>query len=162
MGAEEAIVVLAVHARGRACAVHIADVIEVMRPLPIERMPGVPPFLLGMSMIRGFATPVIDLGMLIGSEDETAGTRFVTMLAGNRIVALRVDDVIGTLRLGTAKLSLLPPIFDGAGESVVERLGVLDGHLLALLQSARLLPNDFQMTGQEADAATDSQGGPTS
>ena len=90
--------VLLVRAGSCVLAVGIADVSETFRPLPIEPLQGVPPFVRGVAIIRGLATPVVDLGALLGSGGGAIG-RFVTVRAGGRQLALAVESVLGVRAL---------------------------------------------------------------
>ena len=65
----------------RLCAVPLAHVVETMRPLPVERIAGMPSFVRGVSIIRGVPTPVVDLGVVLGTPGEAA-ERFVTLRLG--------------------------------------------------------------------------------
>jgi purine-binding chemotaxis protein CheW len=82
---------LVVRVQTRACAVSLTHVIEIMRPLPIEAIAGMPPFVLGVSIIRGTPTPVVDLGLILGAPGSGA-ERFVTLRLGQRQVALSVGS----------------------------------------------------------------------
>jgi purine-binding chemotaxis protein CheW len=113
-------------------------VIETMRPLPVEPLRGAPPFVLGISIIRGAPTPVVDAAALIGATGSTP-RRFVTIRTGTRIGALAVDAVIGVHAL--ASLAALPPLLDAARD-VAAAIGTLDAELLVVLDTARLVPDD--------------------
>ncbi len=52
-----------------------------MRALPIVPLDQMPASTLGMSTIRGTATPVVDVGALLGNSRSAPG-RFVTEVAG--------------------------------------------------------------------------------
>jgi purine-binding chemotaxis protein CheW len=125
-------------AGARRCALRLVDVRETMRPLPAVPVAGAPAFVLGAAVIRGAPTPVVDLAALLG--DRAGGiTRFVTVDAGGRRVALAVDAVRGIEEIDRAALAELPPLLAGFGDAVIA-LGAVDGALLALLESAALLP----------------------
>jgi purine-binding chemotaxis protein CheW len=131
---------------GSRCAVPLAHVVETMRRLPIAPIAGAPPSVLGIATIRGEAVPVIDLGRLLGGEDATATTagRFVTLHigveAGDRRVALVVDAVEGVRDLAGEPTGALAPLLREAAAEVVAEVGRLDGDLLFVLRSARLVP----------------------
>jgi purine-binding chemotaxis protein CheW len=140
MGAEgHAALVLVVGTR--SYAVPLGLVRETMRPLPIEPLAGVPPFVRGLSIIRGVPTPVIDLGGLLGAPAERA-QRFVTVQAGERQVALVVDSVLGVRSLASAAFGALPPLLQGAPAEAIEAVGTLDAQLLLVLRASRLVPDD--------------------
>src|SRR5262245_22426163 len=53
--------VVLVRARSWTCALRIEDAIEIMRPLPIQPLAGVPDFVRGLAIVRGKVLPVLDL-----------------------------------------------------------------------------------------------------
>jgi purine-binding chemotaxis protein CheW len=134
---------LILRAGGRVCAVNLADVEETMRPLPVEPLPAMPPFLRGCAVIRGGPVPVLDLGVLVGSPDVVPPTRFVTVRAASRRIALSVDAVCGTRPLNPSLLDGMPALLQGARAGFIESVGSLDQQLLLLLQAARLVSDDL-------------------
>jgi len=126
---------------GRLCAFDVAHVVETMRPLPVEPMPGAPPFVTGLSLVRGTPTPVIDLAAWMGLA-STPPKRFVSVVAGARHVALAVTAVIGVRALDPEQLQTVPPLVREAAAEHVQLVGTLDADLLLVLSAARLLPDD--------------------
>lgn len=131
--------VLLVRAGSRRCALRAVDVVEAMRPLPMEPPGNAPEFVLGVAVIRGRPVPVVHLGQLLGDRADGGTARFVCLRVGERQVALAVDEVIGLRPLDPLSLGELPPLLSG-GSRAVEALGTLDAQLLLLLESARILP----------------------
>jgi len=131
---------LLVRAAGRLCAVPIAHVVEVMRALPVEPIPGAPSFVPGLAIIRGAPMPVVDLGLLTGGR--SASGRFVTLRLGDRRAALAVDAVVGVRAVDACLLQELPPLLRDAGAEVVDAIGVIDTELLVSLRAGRLVPED--------------------
>jgi purine-binding chemotaxis protein CheW len=113
-----------------------------MRPQPVERLVGTPPFILGASIVRGSVVPVVDLGAVVGATDAGPPARFVTIRLGDRTAALAVSLVVGVRDLDTARLEQMPPLLGGANADVVQAMGTLDEHLLVVLRASRLLPED--------------------
>lgn len=126
-------------AGGRLCALPIGQVVETMRPQPIELLPGAPPFVSGLSIIRGVAVPVLDVARVLGAEPVRA-TRFVTVLVGERQVAFAVDRILGVREIPGPLLAELPPLLRDAGADLVSAIASLDAVLLLVLSSARLAP----------------------
>ena len=64
------------------CALRLDEVIETMRPLDVQPLAGTPAFVLGISVLRGVPTPVIDVARLLsggsgaqeGAESGVAGS----------------------------------------------------------------------------------------
>lgn len=134
--------VLLVRARSWTCALPIRDVVETMRALPVRQVAGAPPFVRGLAIIRGSMLPVVSLGTLLGAAGEATGRRFVTVRAGEgRLAALEVNEVLGARHIDTAALDVMPPLLSEALPDLVERLGALDGQILAVLKAATLLPD---------------------
>jgi purine-binding chemotaxis protein CheW len=134
--------VLVVGVKERFCALPLGHVVETMRPLPVERLNGMPPFVTGVAIIRGFPTPVVDLGALLGASSESV-QRFVTVRTGEKQVALSVEAVLGVRDLGgAAALQDLPPLLRNASQELVAMIGTLDEKLLFLLREGWELPEE--------------------
>lgn len=135
--------VLVVAVGTRSCAIPLAHVAETMRPLPIEPVPGTPPFVRGVSVVRGVPIPVIDLRALLENNDVSpAYGRFVTLRVDDRSVALGVNEVIGVRTLDTGQLQELPHLLRDVATGTIEALGVRDARLLLVLRAARIVPDD--------------------
>jgi purine-binding chemotaxis protein CheW len=133
------ILVVGVHTH--VCALPLMQVIETMRPLPVEPIAGVPSFVRGVSIIRGVPTPVVDLGALVGMPGGVAG-RFVTLRVDERQVALSVDTVLGVHHLDSSTIQKLPPLFQKVSKDVIEAMGTLDTQLLVVLRQGWALPDE--------------------
>ncbi len=122
---------------------------ETMRPLPLSPLRDGPPFVLGLSLVRGVSVPVVDLGALLGrGEQEEPFRRFVTLEVDGRGVALAVESVENVVTLKTSDFTALPPLFSRAAGEAVEALALHDSALLLVLRASRLVP----------DAPLDAQG----
>lgn len=128
-------------AGGRLCALPVTAIAETLRPLPVQPSPAAPDFVAGVTMLRGVPAPVIDVAKLLGSASDTWG-RYLSLRAGQRSVALAVEEVLGLRDLLPEQFHALPPLLDDASQSV-GRLGELDGELLLVLREAHLLPESI-------------------
>lgn len=108
-----------------------------MRRCPVERVEAAPRFTLGVALIRGENVPVVDAGELLAGQAST-GERFVVLRVAERRVALAVDAVAGAQRIDAGQLERLPPLLADAGE-LVQAMAVLDGRLVEVLESGRLI-----------------------
>jgi purine-binding chemotaxis protein CheW len=134
--------------RALHCVLPLAQVAETMRPLPITALPGMPPSVLGVSLIRGHPTPVVDAARLLDGERLDA-TRLVLLKTGERRVALLVDDVSGIRSFPPDSVHELPPLIDDSNSGLISALGRADAGLLLVLRTARLVPEE---TWAELDA----------
>jgi purine-binding chemotaxis protein CheW len=110
-----------------------------MRPLPLEHVADTRDFVRGMSIVRGEPVPVVDARRLLDGSDAAPGGRLVTLRVGARSVALHVDEVLGVRIIAPELLQEVPPLLGDASDARTA-LGALDGRLLELLDTARLLP----------------------
>jgi purine-binding chemotaxis protein CheW len=128
-------------------ALALKDVRETMRPLPVEPLVGTPPFVLGLALIRGFPTPVVDAGTLIGPSTASSPilspspARFVSLKLDGRTAALAVDAVLDVRSLPPETLSNMPPFLFAGDAQLVSIMGAIDSKLLLVLEAARLIPD---------------------
>jgi purine-binding chemotaxis protein CheW len=139
----------------RWCALQRGDVIETMRMLPVVPLAGAPAYVLGVALIRGASTPVVDAGRLLFpvGEDETSEeppTRLVTVRSGGHVVALAVSELAGIRALDKDSLATMPPLVREA--SAIESIEVLDSRLLLVLRAGRLLPEGFALPALDESA----------
>jgi purine-binding chemotaxis protein CheW len=123
-----------------------------MRPLPVERVSGAPAYVAGLAVIRGVAVPVVEMSRWLGgaaiARDTTGATggssaRFVTVRAGEHVVALAVDAVVGIRTLAATALHDLPSLLSEADSDAIASVGTLDAELLLCLRAARLVPREW-------------------
>jgi purine-binding chemotaxis protein CheW len=121
------------------CALPLANVVEIMRALRVEPVAGAPPFVRGLSVIRGAPTPVVDIAHLFGGCTAPS-RRWVTVKTGTRVVALAVDSVLGVRSVVTASnTEPLPPLLREAMSDMVSVIRRLDADLLMFLNTARIV-----------------------
>ncbi len=133
---------LLIRAGSHNCALHVSDVVETMRPLPIEPLSGAPAGICGLCLIRGAPVPVVHLAELLGDDTPGSWTRFVSVRAGHRTVALAVDAVLGISDVPALRLRAMPPLLQSARPESIEAIGSLDAELFLVLKSASLVPAD--------------------
>lgn len=138
-------VALVFRARDRLCALPVAHVTETMRPLPVDHLAGMPSFVMGVSLIRGVPTPVVDAGALLGESTDRVSARLVVIRAGERRVALAVEEVLGVRALSGVTLQELPPLLGEPSGLTVAAVGTLDAELLVVLRAARVVPESTWM-----------------
>lgn len=130
---------LMVRTGAHTCALPLSGVMEIMRPLPVEPLAGAPPMVRGLSVIRGEPVPVLDLATMLG-ENGGSCTRFVTVRAGVRRVALAVELVLGVREFAPSVLHAMPPLLGEAAADLVEALSTLDAELFLVLKTSSMAP----------------------
>lgn len=134
--------IFVVRSGSRLCAFPLDHVIETMRPLAIEPIRDLPPFVRGLSVIRGLAVPVVDLSVILGESDKVPASRFVLLRLGERRVAIAVSEVLGLRQFEGSTLRSFSPLLEEAFADLVTALQVRDRELLIVLESARLVPEE--------------------
>lgn len=134
--------ILVVRVARHTCALDLAHVIEIMRPLPVSPVAGAPEIVLGLAIIRGAPVPVVDFAALFGAEGGPC-TRWVLVRAGDRRVALAVDEVPGIHALSHSALNAMPPLLQGAAAGALDTIGTLDSELLFVLKSAGIVGEEL-------------------
>ena len=132
---------LAFRAGSLLCALRLDEVVETMRPLVVQPLAGTPPFVPGVSIMRGVAVPVIDVSRLLGGG-EAAVTRFVAVRTERGPVALATGPVLGIRPTVTANAAHHTGLLGAAPARLVAAIGTVDTEPLIQLQSMRLVPDD--------------------
>ena len=121
-------------------AIPLESVTEVMRVLPLEPLAGAPPYVRGLSIIRGAPVPIVDIGLLIGNRPTQSG-RMVTLKVLDRVVAIQVETVLGIHAFTGDTFRQLPPLLRDVASETVTAISSLDAELLLALHTARLVPD---------------------
>jgi len=125
----------------RLCGVPLEHIDEIMRPLAIVPLAGAPSFVLGAAVIRGRPVPVLDAQSLLGLP-RSPPSRFITLKAGQRTVALAVSAILGVRSVAPEALGDLPPLLQPGGE-LLAAIGSLDDQLLLVLRTSFLVPDSL-------------------
>jgi len=143
---------LSMNIGGSKALLPLVSVREVLRPQPLTPPATPAPGLLGVALIRGEPSPVLDLRVLLGMPAAHGPTRLVDLRVGARRVALAVDGVEGVVQVDPGALRDLPPLLRDAAHDALGAIVVRDGALASVLSEGRL----WEAAGGEAARA---QGG---
>jgi purine-binding chemotaxis protein CheW len=141
---------LIARARAAHCAMPLAHVVEIMRPLPIDPIAKAPSFMLGVAVVRGRATPVIDCGAFLQERALAAHTRWASVRCGDRSAVLAFEAILGVRELPVHGDDL-PPLLSGAPSELLSGLALLDRSLLLVLHGSRLVPDEVWQTFESRD-----------
>lgn len=137
-------------------AIPVEHVGETLPPLPVTQLADVPPYVLGVAILRGNATPIVDLNRLLTpatAQSAGAPRRFVSVHVGPRTLGLAVEEVIGVRALPEAVLAEVPPLVHAIDSAYLSSMGALDAGIVLLLEASRLLPESTWATLAAAGAA---------
>jgi purine-binding chemotaxis protein CheW len=121
-------------------ALRICDVREIILPGAAVRVPQAPPYVRGLTNLRGEVIPVVDLRLRLGmpAAENTPDTRIIVVNIGGKTLGLSVDSVSEVLRTAP-ELILPPPAIVGERREYIAGLLKLEGRLLIVLDLERLL-----------------------
>ncbi len=128
----------------RAYAIPLRLVDEVLPIVPAEPVPGGPPWLLGMAMLRGKLVPLIDGGLRLGDAAVpcTMNARTVLLLPAAcdppMTVALRVQRVRGVGEADPDSAGSHPGLVNAAG-GAIGAVTPSDGGTLTFIDAGSLL-----------------------
>ena len=121
--------------------VDILKVQEIIRMMPITKVPNAPAFVEGVINLRGKVIPVIDMrkrfGMVATAHDSH--TRIKVMDLQGQIVGFVVDAVCEVLRIKESTVEPPPAVVAGIGSEYMRGVGKLEDRLLILLDLDKLL-----------------------
>jgi purine-binding chemotaxis protein CheW len=139
---EATITALVFRAGPLLCALRLDEVIETMRPMETLPLAGTPPFVLGISVLRGVPTPVIDLCRLLGGGRCEDPQRYVTVRTERGAVAMATGPVLGIRAVDADEAGGHPALLGGAAGRLVAGVGTIGAEPLLLVQSMRAVPDE--------------------
>lgn len=123
------------------CAMRLDEVVETLRPLETQPLAGTPAFVLGISVLRGVPTPVIDVARLLGGGAGTV-ERFIAVRTERGAVALATGAVLGIRSVDASATGGHPALLGARSSRLVAGVGVVGTEPLLLLQSMRTVPDE--------------------
>ena len=121
--------------------VDILRVQEIIRMMPITKVPKAPSFVEGVINLRGKVIPIIDMRRRFGMEANVHNeqTRITVMDLQGQVVGFVVDAVREVLRIKESTVEAPPQVVAGVGSEYLKGVGKLDDRLLILLDLDKLL-----------------------
>lgn len=121
--------------------VDILKVQEIIRMMPITKVPNAPQFVEGVINLRGKVIPVIDMRKRFGMAgcQRDNNTRIMVMDLQGQVVGFVVDAVSEVLRIPESTVEAPPAVVAGIGSEYMRGVGKLQDRLLILLDLDRLL-----------------------
>lgn len=124
--------------------VDILKVQEIIRMMPITKVPNAPYFVEGVINLRGKVIPVIDMRKRFGmaATEHDSQTRIKVIDLQGQVVGFVVDAVREVLRIKESTIVPPPAVVAGVGSEYMRGVGKLEDRLLILLDLDKLLSEE--------------------
>ncbi|NOZ26148.1 MAG: purine-binding chemotaxis protein CheW [Nitrospirae bacterium] len=153
---EPEIVLLCFRLGSETHAFRLRDVQEIAHPPAVTPVPGTPPYVRGLSSLRGKMLPIIDLKarLNITPDDErppaaerAAQRAKVIIVRGPKgPIGVHADGIIGVRRMPEADLSPAPAHIDEEEARFIEGVVISEGTFVTVLRAEEALT--FKITGR--------------
>jgi len=122
----------------------IASVESIIKMQPITSMPQAPDFIEGVSNLRGYVLPVIDLRKRFGlpAVEATKDTRIVVVYMGSAKVGMIVDGVSQVLRISGEAVEPPPSMITTVNSAFIKGIAKIEDQLVILLDLEKVLSQD--------------------
>jgi purine-binding chemotaxis protein CheW len=121
--------------------VDIAAVEGIIKMQPITVVPHAPPFVVGVTNLRGAVLPVMDLRKRFGlpAQAETKDSRIVTVVMGSLKVGIVVDGVSEVLRIPDEAIEPPSPLVTTVETTFLQGIAKVAERLIILLDLSKVL-----------------------
>ena len=122
-------------------AVEILSVQEIIRPTEITRVPKAPPFVKGVSNLRGSIIPIIDSHTRLGLSEgiqKAETNRVIICRNEDTPIGLTVDYVSEVLSLSADNIEI-PQVMNHLDKHFIKGIGKVDDRLLIILDLKNVL-----------------------
>jgi purine-binding chemotaxis protein CheW len=126
--------------------INIAMVESIIKMQAITQLPHTPPYVKGVTNLRGSVLPVIDLRIrfALDTQEDTRQTRIMIVTMGNIKAGIIVDGVSEVLRISDENIEPLPPMINSIDSAFLKGIARLENRLIILLELSRVLNLDEQ------------------
>jgi purine-binding chemotaxis protein CheW len=132
-------------------AIPVQCVREIVGPLPVTRVPSMPPHVLGVINLRGKVIPLADLRIKIGIDAHDHGARtciVVVQLKSGLQLGLVVDSVSEVLQIAAQEFDRSTNV--GSGGQGVVGLAKVRNHIKILIDVEQLLHEESEALSSAA------------
>jgi purine-binding chemotaxis protein CheW len=123
------------------CALSLGEVIETMRPLATRPLVGTPPYVRGLTILRGAPAPVIDMTRLLTGV-ETTVDRYVAVRAGHGPIVCATGPVLGVRQVHVEPPEGPAALLSGVSRTLIAAVGTVGTEPLLLLHSIAAVPDE--------------------
>ncbi|TGK18673.1 purine-binding chemotaxis protein CheW [Leptospira fluminis] len=121
--------------------IDILHIHEILKPVPITRIPNVESSIMGVINLRGEIIPIMDLKELfdIGYSDVLPTTRIIVVVNGEKRAGLLVDSVKQVVKIHKEKISEADSELTVSYSELIESVSQFEETLVLNLDLSRLI-----------------------
>lgn len=126
---------------GQRYIFRIERIQEIVIPTALTRLPEVPPYVEGVTNLRGLIIPIVNLRLLFGlaAKAMDTETRTIVVNVGPRTIGCTVDSVLRVMRVAPDQIQRTPDGVMAGGRRYVEGFARVGDDLFILLDVDQLL-----------------------
>jgi purine-binding chemotaxis protein CheW len=134
--AEEVIEILTFTLLKQEFAFRVSQLDEILRYQWTTRIPQIPPYVIGVTSLRGKVIPIIDLKLKLAltehSPDNNKG-KMLIVKGPKGPIAVTVDRVIGVVRIGESQILPPPSHLSEAELKFIEGIAVVEKRFVSII-----------------------------
>lgn len=124
---------------GQEYSIPIIKVQEIMNTPAITAMPQSPPYVKGVTNLRGRIISIIDIGQLMGIPDVTIGDKVIVLSSGRTSFGILVDAITGVIEIDGNSVESTDNIMSTHIDQV-SGIAKVGDKLLTMLDPKKLIP----------------------
>ena len=150
---------------GGEFAVDIMEIMEIIRPQKITKVPKSPAFVEGIINLRGRIVPVLEMRGRFGSaaSGNPKHARIIIVKAEDSLFGVVVDEVSEVMYLSRDLIDRTPDVVKGADAEYIKNVGKVGDRLILILDTGKLLTKEEIMelrdVGGQVEASEQGQEG---
>src|SRR4030067_554621 len=130
------------HLNNNEYMIPILRVREIITMPSITVLPNLPPYIKGITNLRGSVIPVVNLKNLLNSNGSNETGRVVIVISAGKITfGIIVDGITGVVKVDEANIEA-PEKIISSNADLLEGVAKLDNRLIVLLNTKKILPVD--------------------
>ena len=129
---------------GQEFAIPIRHVVDIINVQPVTRVPSCPPFVRGITNLRGKVIPIIDMRLRFGKEEQEYDDRtcIIVVELDDISVGLIIDSVSEVITLGDDDIAPPPSFNHVSGARFVAGIGKTENGIKLILDCGAVLDNN--------------------
>jgi purine-binding chemotaxis protein CheW len=150
---------------GEEFAVDIMEIMEIIRPQKITKVPKAPAFVEGIINLRGKIVPVLEMRGRFGGEasSDPKHARIIIVRAEESLFGIMVDEVSEVMYLSRDLIDITPDVVKGVDVEYLKNVGKVGDRLILILDTSKLLTKEeigvLKGVGEQAEASEAMQEG---